>query len=108
MLRWMLRSEVPVSSAPNSSAAKTVPIAVLRPSSATAIPRKPTCEVWMSFVNRLNFQPSMSIAAASPANTPQIAIARIVVAADVDAGVARGVGVVADGARPRSRASSGS
>ena len=38
MLRWMLRSEVPVRSAPNNSAAATVPPAVFRPSSATAIP----------------------------------------------------------------------
>ena len=30
----------------------------------------------MSLVNRLNFQPRMSIAAASPANAPQIAITR--------------------------------
>ena len=33
-----LRTEVPLSSAPNSSAATAVPIAVLRPSSATAMP----------------------------------------------------------------------
>ena len=33
-----LRTEVPLSSAPNSSAAATVPSAVLRPSSATAMP----------------------------------------------------------------------
>ena len=38
MLRWMLRSEVPVRSAPNSTAAATVPPAVFRPSRATAIP----------------------------------------------------------------------
>ena len=35
------RCEVPLISAPNSSAAATVPTAVLRPSSATAIPMKP-------------------------------------------------------------------
>jgi hypothetical protein len=38
MLRLILRSEVPVRSAPNSTAAATVPPAVFRPSRATAIP----------------------------------------------------------------------
>jgi hypothetical protein len=36
---------VPLSKPPNSSAAATVPIAVLRPSSATAMPRKPIYEI---------------------------------------------------------------
>ena len=36
-----LRCDVPLSSAPNRRAAATVPTAVLRPSSATAIPMKP-------------------------------------------------------------------
>ena len=40
----------------------------------------------------------MSSAAARPANAPQITITRMYVAADVDAGVARRVGVEADGA----------
>ena len=66
-----LRTDVPLSSAPNSSAATTVPPAVLRPSSATAMPRKPTWEIWMSFVAIRNCQPRTSIAPASPASTPQ-------------------------------------
>ena len=66
-----LRTDVPLSSAPNSSAAITVPPAVLRPSSATAIPKKPTWEIWMSFVASRNCQPSTSSAPASPASAPQ-------------------------------------
>ena len=57
-----LRCEVPLRSAPNSSAAATVPIAVLRPSSATAMPRKPSCVTSMSFVAKRNCQPRMSSA----------------------------------------------
>ena len=38
-----LRTDVPLTSAPNSSAAEAAcPIAVLRPSSATAMPRNPS------------------------------------------------------------------
>ena len=51
-----------------------VPTAVLRPSSATAMPRKPICEPWMSLVAMRNCQPSTSTAPASPAKSPQIAI----------------------------------
>ena len=69
-----LRCEVPLSRPPNSSPAATVPIAVLRPSRATAMPRKPICEIWMSFVAIRNCQPSTSSDPASPANTPQTAI----------------------------------
>ncbi len=69
-----LRTDVPVSSAPNSSAAKTVPIAVLRPSSATAMPRNPICEIWTSLVAMRNCQPSTSSDPARPANSPHIAI----------------------------------
>ena len=39
---------VPKSSAPKSSAARPVPTAVLRPSSATAMPRKPIDDTGMS------------------------------------------------------------
>ncbi len=67
-----LRTDVPLSSAPNSSAATTVPPAVLRPSSATAIPKNPTCDTKMSFVAIRNCQPSTSIAPASPAKIPQM------------------------------------
>jgi hypothetical protein len=77
MLRLMFRSDVPVRSAPNRRAAAAVPPAVFRPSSATASPKKPTCEVWMSLVKRLNFQPRMSSAAAQPANAPETSITRI-------------------------------
>jgi len=38
-----LRTDVPLSRPPNRSAANSVPTAVLRPSSATAMPRKPAC-----------------------------------------------------------------
>ena len=70
-----LRTEVPVSSAPNSSAENNVPTAVLRPSRATAIPRKPICVTWTSLVATRNCQPSTSSEPASPANSPQIAMA---------------------------------
>ncbi len=69
-----LRCEVPLISAPNRIADATVPLAVLRPSSATAMPKKPTCVVWMSSVPTLNCQPRTSSAPASPANTPQTAM----------------------------------
>ena len=67
--------DVPWSSAPKSSAASGTPIAELRPSSATAMPMKPIWETWMSSTPRRNCQPRMSIAPASPANVPEIAIA---------------------------------
>ena len=72
-----LRTEVPVRSAPNSSAEKNVPIAVLRPSSATAMPRNPIWEISMSLRATRNCQPSTSSEAARPANRPQIAITRM-------------------------------
>ena len=71
-----LRCDVPLNSAPNNSAATAVPLAVLRPSSATAIPKKPTCEIWMSLVATWNSQPRMSIEPASPAKAPHTAITR--------------------------------
>jgi hypothetical protein len=72
-----LRTEVPVISAPNSSAEKSVPVAVLRPSSATAMPRKPSWLLRMSLVAMRNSQPSTSSVPASPANAPHTAITRM-------------------------------
>jgi hypothetical protein len=69
-----LRPDVPVSSAPNSSAEKHTPIAVFLPSSATAMPMKPSSEARTSFVLIRNCQPSTSSVPARPANAPQIAI----------------------------------
>jgi hypothetical protein len=48
MVGSRLRVDVPVSSAPKSSAASPTPTAVLRPSSATAIPMKPMFETCTS------------------------------------------------------------
>ena len=93
-----LRCDVPLLSAPNSSAAATVPLAVLRPSSATAIPRKPTSDAWMSFVASRNCQPRMSMPPARPAKIAADRHDLHVVARDVHAAVARGLGVEADGA----------
>ena len=56
-------------------AASTIPTAELRPSSATAIPMKPIWTIWMSSTPSRNCQPRMSIAPASPAKKPEIAIA---------------------------------
>ena len=69
------RVEVPFTSAPKSSAERPTPTAVLRPSSATAIPMKPTFDTWMSSTPRRYCQPRMSIAPPRPAKTPEIAIA---------------------------------
>ena len=91
-----LRTDVPVSSAPNSSAENSVPIAVLRPSSATAMPRKPIWETWTSLVAIRNCQPSTSSEPASPANAPQIEHHEDVVARHRDARRARRLGVEAD------------
>ena len=71
-----LRVDVPFRSAPKSSAERPTPTAVLRPSSATAIPVKPIVDAWMSLVERRNCHPRMSSAPARPANAPEIAIAR--------------------------------
>ena len=68
------RCEVPLSSAPNSSADAAVPSAVLRPSSATAMPEKPSVAIWMSLVASRNCQPSTSSEPARPAKAPQTAI----------------------------------
>ena len=75
-----LRCEVPVSRAPKSSAATTVPLAVLRPSSATAMPKKPRptfAELKMSLVAMWNCQPRRSTDPASPAKAPQTAMTRM-------------------------------
>jgi hypothetical protein len=71
-----LRVEVPLTSAPKSSADRKVPIAVFRPSRATAMPMKPIDEAWMSLTLSRNSQPSTSTAPARPAKRPEIAIAR--------------------------------
>src|SRR3954454_10816729 len=70
------RPEVPFRSAPKSSAASPTPTAVLRPSSATAIPTKPIVDARTSACPRRNCQPRMSIAPARPANAPEMAMAR--------------------------------
>jgi hypothetical protein len=75
-LRW----EVPVSRAPKSNAAATVPPAVLRPSSATAMPKKARPEfaaTEMSLVAMWNSQPRRSSEPANPANAPHTAITRM-------------------------------
>ena len=74
-----LRCDVPLSSAPNRSAAASVPPAVLRPSNATAMPMKPSplaLASWMSLVAMWNSQPRTSSEPAIPAKTPQTAITR--------------------------------
>ena len=91
-----LRTDVPVSSAPNSSAENSVPTAVLRPSRATAMPRKPTSEIWTSLVATRNCQPSTSSEPASPANSAADRHHEHVVAADRDARRPRRLGVEAD------------
>ncbi|OLD99843.1 MAG: hypothetical protein AUG91_05825 [Actinobacteria bacterium 13_1_20CM_4_69_9] len=64
-----------MSSAPKRSADKPTPTAVLRPSSATAIPMKPIFDTWTSSTPSRNCHPRMSRPPASPANRPEIAIA---------------------------------
>ena len=64
-----LRDAVPVSSAAKSSAARPTPTAVFRPSSATAMPMKPTVEPWICVVSSRNSQPTMSSAPARPAKS---------------------------------------
>jgi hypothetical protein len=71
------RVDVPWTRQPKRSAASPTPTAVLRPSSATAIPMKPMFETWMSSTPIRYSQPSSSIAPARPANIPEIAIARM-------------------------------
>ena len=61
---------------PKTSAESPTPSAVFRPSRATAMPTNPSDTVWMSPVESRYCQPRMSIAPASPANAPEIAIAR--------------------------------
>ncbi len=88
--------EVPVRSAPKRSAARPTPTAVLRPSSATAIPMKPICDTWTSSTPRRCCQPTMSRPPASPANAPRDRERDDEVPADADASVARCLRVVAD------------
>ena len=69
--------DVPTVSAAKSMADRPTPIAVFRPSRATAIPTKAICdEMRTSFVLIRNCQPRMSSAPARPAKRPEIAIAR--------------------------------
>ena len=68
------RCEVPEIRAPNRSADAATPTAVLRPSSATAMPKNPIWVIWMSFVATRNCQPSTSSEPARPAKAPQTAI----------------------------------
>ena len=67
------RDDVPTCSPPKSSAANAIPTAEFRPSSATAMPMKPTWLTAMSFVTMWNSQPSTSQAPARPAKAPPIA-----------------------------------
>ena len=68
---------MPTVSAANSMAESPTPMAVFRPSSATAMPTKAIWdEISTSFVLIRNCQPRMSIAPARPAKRPEIAIAR--------------------------------
>ena len=71
------QKDVPVESAPNRSADAQTPTAVLRPSSATAMPRKPYSLPRMSLVAILNCQPSTSSVPARPAKMPHSAITRM-------------------------------
>ena len=66
------------------------------PSSATAMPMKPTCEIWMSLVAMRNCQPSTSSAPPSPANSAAERHRHDVVARDRDARRARRLRVEAD------------
>ena len=68
------RTDVPVTSAPKNRAENSTPDAVLRPSSATAMPRKPIWVLWMSLVATRNCQPSTSSEPARPAKSPHTAI----------------------------------
>ena len=72
-----LRVDVPVLSAAKSSAAKKMPTAVLRPSSATAMPRKAIVRVAGSPSHVEPELPAQDVHAIrlAPANAPEIAIA---------------------------------
>ena len=97
-----LRTEVPLVSAPNSSAENSTPLVVLRPSSATAMPMKPaptTLAFWMSFVATANCQPRMSMHAGEAREGAADEHHLRVGPPGVDAAVLGGVGVEADGTR---------
>ena len=96
-----LRVEVPRrrarrASPPKRSAASATPIAVLRPSSATAMPTNAIVAPWMSPVASRNCQPSTSTAPARPGEGAGDRHREEVVARDADAAVAGRLGVEAD------------
>ena len=85
-----------------------MPIAVFRPRSATAIPRKPIVDREIVLdVRRRNSQPRTSIEPPMPANAPGDRHGEEVAPRHADPAVARRVRVVARPRAPRSRASSG-
>ena len=88
--------DVPKSRAPNSSAAKKTPTAVFRPSSATAIPRKPTCETGMSRRRDAELPAEHVDRAGEAGERARDRHRQEVVLLDVDAAVARRLGVEAD------------
>ena len=92
-------STCPAAARRTAAPRRTVPTAVLRPSSATAMPRKPSEPTWMSFVAMRNCQPRTSIAPGQAGEQPAERHDPDVVAPDADAAVARRLRVEADGAR---------
>ena len=90
--------DVPVSRAPNKSAAKPTPTAVFRPSRATAIPMNPMVEIWTSLTARRNCQPRMSIAPGEAGEASGDGHCEEVVARDADASIACSFGIEAHGA----------
>ena len=77
------------------------------PSSATAMPRKPIWEIWMSLVAMWNCQPSTSIDAGEAGEHAADRHHQQVVAGDAHAAVAGRLGVEADGAHLVADRSSG-
>ncbi len=91
------RVDVPLTRAPNRRAAKATPTAVLRPSSATAMPTKPTAGRGLDVARREPELPAEDVDRAG--ETGEGAGDRHreeVVAGDADAAVARRLGVEAD------------
>ncbi len=91
------RVEVPVSSDAEEERAEADADAVLRPSSATAIPTNPSCDVWMSPVESRNCHPSDVDRACEPGERTRDRHRHEVVPRDADAAVARRLGVEPDG-----------
>ena len=94
-------------SAPKRSAARPMPTAVFRPRSATAMPRNPIVEPWMS----RDVEPELPAEDVERAGEPREGAGdrhrEEVVPRDADAAVARGLGVEARPRAPRTRASCG-